>query len=120
VSFVIKLRTRATATKHLTMVQRPDPERICLILYHPPDNSDPLCLDIPTSEPAKFCLRPRKYLRYLGWCVLGVEGHVAKVSPGEAVDDIGDEGTLEDQGVYQYCYSSAEGNWLFINVYIAT
>ncbi|KAH9973561.1 hypothetical protein BGW80DRAFT_1308141, partial [Lactifluus volemus] len=92
------------------MAQLPDPERIRLILYRPPDNSDPLCLDIPTSEPAKFCLRPRKYLRYLGWCVLGVEGHVAKVSPGEAVDDIGDEGTLEDQGVYQYCYSSAEGH----------
>ncbi|KAH9973563.1 hypothetical protein BGW80DRAFT_1459043 [Lactifluus volemus] len=82
------------------MIQRPDPERICLILYHPPDNSDPLCLDIPTSEPATFCLRPRKYLRYLD----------AKVSPGEVVDDIGDEGALEDQGVYQYCYSSAEGH----------
>ncbi|KAH9973565.1 hypothetical protein BGW80DRAFT_245456 [Lactifluus volemus] len=92
------------------MAQLPDPERIRLILYRPSDNSDPLCLDIPTSAPASFCLHPRKYLRYLGWCVLGIEGHVAKVSPGEAVDDIGDEGTLEDQGVYQYCYSSAAGH----------
>jgi hypothetical protein len=102
------------------MAQLPNTDRIRLILYCPPDGSDPLCLDIPTSMPASFCLCPRKYLRYLGWCVLGIEGHVAKVSPGEAVDDIGDEGTLDGQGVYQYCYSSAEGNWFSINAYIVT
>ncbi len=37
---------------------------------------------------------------------MGIEGHVALDSP-HSVDDIGDDGGLEDQGVYDY--RTAEG-----------
>jgi len=44
------------------------------------------------------CLRPRKYLRYLGWCILGVIG-VLKDEQGTRVAL---NGKLVDQGVYHY------------------
>ena len=43
-------------------------------------------------------MSPRKYLRYLGWCVLGVDG-VLKDEPGNG---IALDGELVDQGVYHY------------------
>jgi hypothetical protein len=38
---------------------------------------DPLYLEIPTAIVKEVCLKPRKYLRYLGWCILGVIGDVS-------------------------------------------
>jgi len=46
-------------------------------------------------------VRPRKFLRYLDWCILGVEGNIAMDSP-QSVDNIGDTGELIDQCVYHY------------------
>lgn len=47
---------------------------------------------------ATVCLHPRKYLRYLGWCILGVVG--------ELLDDeknkIALEGELLDRDAYEY------------------
>ena len=61
---------------------------------------DPFYLEIPTAIVATVCLRPRKYLRYLGWCVLGVIGNVAdEQRPGNV---IALDGELVDQGVYHY------------------
>lgn len=49
------------------------------------------------------CLYPRKYLRYLGWCVLGLEGVL--------VDKNGCEVSLEslllDRGIYRYAVSES-------------
>ena len=83
----------------------PEQGKIRFILYRPADSLDSLYLDIPTSIPPLMCQRPRKYLRYLGWCILGVEARVAMDSP-YSEHDIGNEGSLEDQGVYRYCYNS--------------
>ena len=47
---------------------------------------------------ASLCLQPRKYLRYLGWCILGVIGDVSD----EQGNVIALDGELIDQGVYHY------------------
>ena len=75
----------------------PSPGSIHLILFRR-ENEDPFCLEIPTHIIITACKSPRKYLRYLGWCVLGVEGTL--------VDGQGKEvplsGAPTDQGIYQY------------------
>ncbi|KAH9959461.1 hypothetical protein BC827DRAFT_1377170 [Russula dissimulans] len=77
--------------------ETPQQGKLWLILYEPSDGPGNFYLDIPIYVIEPLCLRPRKYLRYLGWCVLGIEGHVIL---GD--QDIGDEGGLVDQGVYHY------------------
>ena len=93
----------STPMEHNQSFELPPPEhgKIRFILYRPAKSSDSLFLEIPTSIPSSSCLRPRKYLRYLGWCVLGVEGRVWMDFP-HVEHCIGDEGPLEDQGVYRY------------------
>lgn len=99
-------------------VQAPKQGKIRLILYSPANSADSLYLDIPTSIPTSLCQHPRKYLRYLGWCILGVEGLVSMDSP-DSEDNIGNEGTLEDRGVYRYSYNGdLEGLSFFIGTYI--
>jgi hypothetical protein len=52
----------------------PPPESIHLILLKfRRENEDPFYLEIPIHVVITVCISPRKYLRYLGWCVLGVE-----------------------------------------------
>ena len=58
----------------------------------------PFYLEIPTAIVATVCLSPRKYLRYIGWCVLGVLGVLNDEQGNEIVLD----GELVDQGVYHY------------------
>ena len=55
-------------------------------------------LEIPTAIVVTLCLKPRKYLRYLGWCVLGIIGDVSD----EQGNVIALDGELVDQGVYHY------------------
>jgi len=77
--------------------ETPHQGKIWLILYKPSDNQGNFYLHIPIYIIEPLCLRPRKYLRYLGWCVLGINGRVTL-----GTQDIGDEGELVDQGVYHY------------------
>ena len=79
---------------------RPQEGNIQLIVFRPAESSE-LYLEIPTAHLIPLCVRPRKYLKYLGWCILGVTGRVARDSP-EPINDIGDEGDLEAGGVYSY------------------
>ena len=59
---------------------------------------NPFYLEIPTAVVDTLSLSPRKYLRYLGWCVLGVIG----VLIDEQGNEIALNGELLDQGVYHY------------------
>ena len=77
------------------MPSQPQPGFIHLILL---SQENPFYLEIPTAIVATVCLSPRKYLRYLGWCVLGVIGVLNDEQGNEIVLD----GELVDQGVYQY------------------
>lgn len=56
-------------------------------------------LEIPLNTIHGLCLRPRKYLRYLGWCILGVEGVLALQAGGEGISDNGD---LTNRRIYHY------------------
>ncbi len=89
---------------------QPKPGNVQLIVFQPTDNAPSTYLEIPISHLESLCRRRRKYLRYLGWCIVGVEGHVGMDSP-ESVDNIGDDGELENQGVYRY--RMAEGVYPF-------
>ena len=63
-------------------------------------------LEIPLNIISSLCLKPRKYLVFLGWCILGVEGGLAEShdSGGMAV-----EGDLSDRGVYYYVTDGQTG-----------
>jgi hypothetical protein len=78
-------------------LKTPQQGKVWLILYDPSDSRGNFYLDIPMYVIEPLCLHPRKYLRYLGWCVLGIEGRVRL-----GTEDIGDEGDLVNQGVYRY------------------
>ena len=80
---------------------QPQEGNIQLIVFRPASDSPTLYLEIPLFHLAPLCKYPRKYLRYLGWCIMGVEGYVARDSPWP-VDDIGDEGALEAGHVYSF------------------
>ncbi|KAF8345096.1 hypothetical protein F5887DRAFT_229408 [Amanita rubescens] len=56
-------------------------------------------LQIPLDVIHNLCLNPRKYLLFLGWCILGVEG-VLDLQPDGIGIDI--DGGLDDQGIYHY------------------
>jgi hypothetical protein len=56
-------------------------------------------LKIPLNIISLLCLTPRKYLVFLGWCILGVEGVLALEHDGDGIDT---DGGLDDQGVYHY------------------
>jgi hypothetical protein len=65
---------------------------------------NPFYLEIPRAIVATVCSSPRKYLRYLGWCVLGVIGDVGD----EQGNVIALDGELVDQGVYRFITT---GTW---------
>jgi hypothetical protein len=56
-------------------------------------------LQIPLDIICSLCLKPRKYLVFLGWCILGVEGGLAECPNNEQMDL---EGALDDKGLYYY------------------
>lgn len=61
-------------------------------------NNSTFHLQIPIDVIDTLCLRPRKYLIFLGWCILGVEGHLSLEDHGDA---IATDGPLENQ-IYYY------------------
>ena len=56
-------------------------------------------LDIPLEIIESLCLKPLKYLLFLGWCILGVEGVLARKHDG---DEISTDGTLDEHEIYYY------------------
>lgn len=83
------------STKHA-----PSPGLVHLILSS--QVRDDFYLNVPLDIILTLCLHPRKYLRYLGWCVLGVEGNLGD----ERGVEVALHGQLTDQGVYVYLIPS--------------
>ncbi|KAJ6631955.1 hypothetical protein B0H10DRAFT_1937691 [Mycena sp. CBHHK59/15] len=77
---------------------QPPPGFVQLIL------SDPLYLEVPIHTILSLCLKPRKYLCFIGWCVLGVVGSLID-GQGQVITDL--DGDLVDQGVYRYLVPGA-------------
>ena len=68
-----------------------------LILLH--DENSSFHLDIPLDIIESLCLKPLKYLLFLGWCILGVEGVLAYEPEGDEVDA---DGNLSVHEIYYY------------------
>ena len=74
-----------------------DVGHVRLILLH--DENSSFYLDIPLNIIESLCLKPLKYLLFLGWCILGVEGVLAYESDGDEVDT---DGILSAREIYYY------------------
>jgi hypothetical protein len=85
-------------------VPSPPPGHVQLILPIPPTSESPVYLEIPVSVINPLTLRPRKYLRYLGWTILGREGCLQT----EEGSDIEMDEPLA--GIARYVYILPEGN----------
>ncbi|KAJ7712939.1 hypothetical protein B0H16DRAFT_1899737 [Mycena metata] len=72
-----------------------------LILSH---SNDDFYLEIPISVVQSNSVRPIKYLRFLGWCIIGILGAVKTDREGV---DIGNTAPLQHQGTYFYVYKAA-------------
>ena len=69
------------------------------------ENGDWFYLDIPIDTIETLCLKPRKYLLYLAWCILGLDVEYQSLTLGLGnehgeFDAIDDEGDLESGGMY--------------------
>ncbi|KAJ7246669.1 hypothetical protein C8J57DRAFT_1724736 [Mycena rebaudengoi] len=65
---------------------------------------DTFYLDIPISVVTANCLRPIKYLRFIGWCVIGILGTVNAARDGQ---EIAHNAHIQDQAIYYYTYTAA-------------
>lgn len=68
-----------------------------LILLH--DENSSFYLDIPLEIIKSLCLKPLKYLLFLGWCILGVEGVLAYEPDGNEIDT---DGILGEHEIYYF------------------
>jgi hypothetical protein len=79
----------------------PSVGHVHLVLYEPQN----FYLEIPIAIIDTLCLKPRKYLRYLGWCVLGELGTLKDAE----MNDVDLDGNLVDQAVYHYKLPQDQG-----------
>jgi hypothetical protein len=79
----------------------PPPEggHVRLVLLKEENSSESFYLDIPLKIIKSLSLKPLKYLLFLGWCVLGVEGVLSREHGGDEIDT---EGNLDDQEIYYF------------------
>lgn len=77
----------------------PGQGHVRLILLNGENLGSSFYMDIPINIIQDLCLRPLKYILYLGWCILGVEGVLASEPDGEGIDTDGD---LEGRNIYYY------------------
>jgi hypothetical protein len=84
-----------------TTISVPEGHVALILLHdlHEPEEVSSFYLQIPLAAIGSLCLKPRKFLLFLGWCILGVEGVLALENDGVG---IGTDGNLDDQGVYYY------------------
>ncbi|TFK53197.1 hypothetical protein OE88DRAFT_1807069 [Heliocybe sulcata] len=71
-------------------------------------------LDIPIDIVTRLCFRPIKYLKYLGWAILDLEGVIH--SGGEVVDD---DAELVPSGLYVYVVEDSVASATPVNVKVA-
>lgn len=69
------------------------------------EQKSPFYLEIPVEVISSLCLKPRKYLIFLGWCILGTAGWLTSCRGSEEIET--DE-ALDDGGSYYYVTSDSE------------
>ncbi|KAJ7642551.1 hypothetical protein B0H17DRAFT_1104996 [Mycena rosella] len=75
---------------------------IHLILSH---STDDFYLEIPIAVVRSNSVRPVKYLRFLGWCIIGILGTVKSDRTGV---DMVNTALLQDRGTYFYVYDASD------------
>ncbi|KIJ57383.1 hypothetical protein M422DRAFT_773957, partial [Sphaerobolus stellatus SS14] len=72
----------------VTLRTPPPADHIQLVLYNDHSTGHDFYLEIPIWVVTQHCLKPFKYLRYIGWAILGVEGIIKDGNLDEvSVDD---------------------------------
>ena|SRR6266498_2659285 len=66
-------------------------------------------LEIPLDVIDSLCLKPRKYLLYLGWSILGIKGMLAVMGEDGELVEIGHEGDLDDGETYHWLSDEQKG-----------
>jgi hypothetical protein len=84
------------ASANITAQPTPPEGHVHLVLFE--QQPDLFYLEIPLRVIKVVCRHPPKYLRYLGWCVLGVEGSLQDGQGRQVNLNRG----LVDRGVYRY------------------
>jgi hypothetical protein len=82
---------------------------IRLILVHPQ-----FYLDIPLKVINLLCLKPRKYLVFLGWCILGVDGNLTESHSSS--EDIGLDEDLNEGETYYYITRGHTGKHMKLTI----
>ena len=91
---------------------------IHLVLSH---SADDFYLEIPIAVVQSNSVHPIKYLRFLGWCIIGILGTVKTDREGV---DIVDTALLQDRGTYFYVYDAPDddgwshGNYFVFNIHL--
>ena len=65
-------------------------------------------LEIPIETIKSLCFYPLKYLQYLGWCILGVDGRVSATTKGAHLRT---QDALDNRKTYYYVANS-EGQFI--------
>ncbi|KAJ7023795.1 hypothetical protein C8F04DRAFT_1401491 [Mycena alexandri] len=78
------------------------PGHVHLILSH---STDDFYLKIPISIVDSNSVHPLKYLRFLGWCIIGILGTIRS---HRADADLVETVPLQDEGTYFYVYDAAD------------
>jgi hypothetical protein len=69
------------------------------------DNAHVPVLSIPVDDCNRFALKPLRWLRFLGYAIYGVHGHISATAGGPPVDyELAVEG-----GAYYYFISAGTG-----------
>jgi len=89
----------------------PPQTHVRLILLNDADSS--FYLEIPIAVINPLCLKPRKYLVFLGWCILGIDGVLAVDDGG---DEINTDGGLDAGGIYYYVADIDEATGGFLKM----
>jgi hypothetical protein len=72
-------------------------------------------LEIPSDIIGSLCLKPLKYLLFLGWCILSVEGVLALEPNGEEIDTDED---LDKQGMYYFVAAEGTGTSFHVSEHL--
>ena len=73
------------------------------------DDNSSFHLDIPLEIIESLCLKPLKYLLFLGWCILGVEGVLTYERDGNEIDT---DGNLGEHEIYYFVEPDDAGAFL--------
>jgi hypothetical protein len=61
-----------------------------------------LGLKIPIGDVSRLSTKPRKWLYYVAWCIIGFDGHISRDENGGAIEDVDSLEPLAEDETYFY------------------